>query len=275
MKWQLTLLLCAGLLAGCGAGSGEGLNDQGLPRDDNGNDNNNNGDEEPPSEGVTLAQLQSDIFGAICTQCHTGASAPEGLRLDSEQASYDSLVEQASGQQPELMRVAPGEPDQSYLVRKLEGAASIDGQQMPLGQTPLSEAQIADVRDWIANGAPREGTGEAPTSMRLTDSRATEDEVALSLRFTRRPSAETLDQSLTVYGRSGARRWLIPADQYRTQLDGRQLTVTLARPDTAGDRIELVLNDPARALVLDAEGRALDGDGNRQEGGVFRYEYRN
>jgi hypothetical protein len=32
-----------------------------------------------------------------------------------------------------MRRVAPGNPDNSYLVRKLEGTAGITGSRMPLG----------------------------------------------------------------------------------------------------------------------------------------------
>ncbi len=52
------------------------------------------------------------------------------------------------------MRVNPGAPDNSYLVRKVEGAAGITGAQMPFGGPPLSQAQIDEIRSWIASGAP-------------------------------------------------------------------------------------------------------------------------
>jgi hypothetical protein len=111
------------------------------------------------NNGVTLAQLQQNIFGAVCTNCHVGASAPRGLRLDSEDNSYAFLVNQASGEKPDLMRVNPGNPGQSYLIQKLEGASGIVGGRMPLGGPYLTDAQINLVRTWITNGAPRTGTG--------------------------------------------------------------------------------------------------------------------
>ena len=52
------------------------------------------------------------------------------------------------------MRVAPGNPDDSYLVIKLEGSSRMVGQQMPRGRDPLSAEQIGTVRQWIADGAP-------------------------------------------------------------------------------------------------------------------------
>lgn len=150
MKKIFIFLLLSGITA-CGAGSGEGLNEQGLPiTDDNGNE---------PTPEVTLAQIQEEIFGAICAACHTGANAPRGLRLDSADNAYAYLVNQAADEAPELMRVNPGNPDDSYIIRKLEGATDIVGAQMPLGGPYLTQEQINKVRAWITNGAPFTGTG--------------------------------------------------------------------------------------------------------------------
>ncbi len=268
MKPAILLLLCAGLLAGCGAGSGEGLNEQGLPL------GNGGGDNEPEPEGVTLTQLQEDIFGAVCTQCHTGAAAPQGLRLDSEQISFDALVGQPSTQQPELLRVEPGAPDQSYLVRKLEGDESIDGQQMPLGLSPLSSEQIAQVRDWIANGAPREGTGVEPTSVLVVRQSDTAQPLQLAVRFSRPVSSATLSQGLQVYLRNGDQRWLLGPDAYALEINDRQrFEIRLRQPDIPATAAELIINDPAAGIILDIEGRAIDGDRDRKEGGIARYEY--
>ena len=50
-------------------------------------------------------------------------------------------------------RVEPGDPDNSYLIRKLEGGPNINGQQMPFGGPPLDQAVIDDIRQWISDGA--------------------------------------------------------------------------------------------------------------------------
>jgi hypothetical protein len=62
-----------------------------------------------------------------------------------------------SSQAPALLRVAPGAPDQSYLLLKLRGqAATVGGAatRMPLGQDPLSEPALELVQRWIERGAP-------------------------------------------------------------------------------------------------------------------------
>ena len=53
----------------------------------------------------------------------------------------------------ELLRVKPGDPDGSYLIRKLEGGRIV-GERMPLGSAPLPPETLAVIREWIARGAP-------------------------------------------------------------------------------------------------------------------------
>jgi len=133
-----------GLMAGC-AGSGDGLNNSGQPL----------ASSSSSSSGAVTADFQSiqdNVFTPICSKCHIGASAPEGLQLDAAH-SYNLLVGVPSVEQGNLLRVLPGDPDDSYMVRKIEGLAGIDGGQMPLGETPLPQATITAIRQWITNGA--------------------------------------------------------------------------------------------------------------------------
>jgi Bacterial Ig-like domain len=141
--WSWAALLMLGCAAGC-AGSGEGLDQHGQPISGGG------------TGGPITADFQSiqdNVFTPICTQCHIGASAPEGLQLDAAH-SYNLLVGVPSAEQPNLLRVKPSDPDNSYMGHKIEGAAGISGGQMPLGETPLPQATIDAIRQWITNGAP-------------------------------------------------------------------------------------------------------------------------
>ncbi len=57
---------------------------------------------------------------------------------------------------PALFRVEPGNPDDSYLIRKLEGGPDIVGFQMPpteLGEAHLPQEEIDVIRQWITEGA--------------------------------------------------------------------------------------------------------------------------
>jgi hypothetical protein len=112
-----------------------------------------------PVGGATLDALQASIFTPSCavSGCHTGpasSSLPSGLDLSAADASFANLVGIASLQQPAISRVAANDPDNSYLVQKIEGTAA-SGSRMPLGGGPLDQALIDDVREWISNGANR------------------------------------------------------------------------------------------------------------------------
>jgi hypothetical protein len=67
--------------------------------------------------------------------------------------SAANLVNVTSAQAPPLQRVTPGDPNNSYLIQKLEGTASV-GARMPAFSPPLDQATIDAIRDWISNGAP-------------------------------------------------------------------------------------------------------------------------
>ena len=103
------------------------------------------------------------VFSANCaiSGCHTGETLPfggysgGGLIL-SENDAYDQLVEVVSKLDPDrFVRVKTGEPDKSLLIMKLEGDTEA-GAGMPLGESPLPDATIQIIRDWIAQGALRE-----------------------------------------------------------------------------------------------------------------------
>lgn len=64
-----------------------------------------------------------------------------------------NLVNVAARQNPGLVRVAPGDAANSYLVRKLEGS-NIAGSRMPLGGPFLDADTLARIKSWVASGAP-------------------------------------------------------------------------------------------------------------------------
>jgi hypothetical protein len=112
-----------------------------------------------PVSAATLDALQASVFTPTCavSGCHTGPSSeslPSGMNLSTADTSFANLVGIPSVQQPALSRVAAGDPDNSYLVQKIEGTAA-SGSRMPLGGGVLDQALIDDIRDWIANGANR------------------------------------------------------------------------------------------------------------------------
>ena len=118
-----------------------------------------------PNLSPTFSSIQRDIFQASdaagrasCASCHNpngGAFRQVGLDLASEGA-YNSLVGVPSTQRPDVLRVAAGDPDNSYLVHKIEGRQGIVGLRMPRAGPPhMTDGQIQIIRRWIEIGAPR------------------------------------------------------------------------------------------------------------------------
>jgi hypothetical protein len=97
------------------------------------------------------------IFSQSCggAACHVDQMTPaSGLDLSTGKA-FTSLVGVASTEVPSMKRVAAGEPDQSYVMCKIEGTcAALVGERMPRGGTPLSDSEIAIIQGWITAGAP-------------------------------------------------------------------------------------------------------------------------
>ncbi|MDX1481030.1 MAG: CHRD domain-containing protein [Woeseiaceae bacterium] len=109
---------------------------------------------ETPAVMATFSEIQETIFTPTCATsgCHSGSNPPDGLDLTAG-AAYANIVNVASVQMPSLLRIAPGNPDDSYLVRKVQGTGIV-ASRMPLGQPPLSQAQINLIRAWVEDGAP-------------------------------------------------------------------------------------------------------------------------
>jgi hypothetical protein len=151
---RLAVALTAALLGAC-AGNGQGLDANGNPIGGGGN----------PAGPLTadFKSIQDNVFTPICVRCHSGASAPEGLQLD-EAHSYALLVGVPSVESPSLDRVNAGNPDASYLVMKIEGAAGIVGARMPFGGPYLPQSTIDVIRQWISDGAQPAASATAMAS---------------------------------------------------------------------------------------------------------------
>lgn len=89
------------------------------------------------------------IFNLNCVACHQDAAPAGGLSLQRTSAPASLLG--VTAQESQLARVAPGDPQKSYLYRKLTGTqlAVGGGEKMPLGGQ-LSEADVGIVSAWIA-----------------------------------------------------------------------------------------------------------------------------
>lgn len=108
-----------------------------------------------PNLQPTFSSIQSEILTPRCAGCHTdiGRPAPMGLVLLDGRA-HGNLVGVGARGRAGLIRVVPGDPENSYLIHKVEGRGGISGQRMPFNGTPLTDGQILVIKRWIELGAP-------------------------------------------------------------------------------------------------------------------------
>jgi hypothetical protein len=115
-----------------------------------------------PDLKPTFSSIQSEIFNKTdasgrlaCTNCHNpgGSRFTAGLDLTAS-VSYANLVGVASTNHPGAVRVVAGDPENSYIIHKLEGRTDIAGVRMPRGNGPfLTAGQMTVIKRWIALGA--------------------------------------------------------------------------------------------------------------------------
>ena len=104
--------------------------------------------------GPTLDQIQAVVFTPSCSSCHGGVNPAASLDLSDADTSHLELVGVPSLNQAGAILVIAMDPDNSYLIQKLENAPGIAGGQMPPG-TALPQSDIDQIRQWIMDGALR------------------------------------------------------------------------------------------------------------------------
>jgi hypothetical protein len=247
--------LVSTLLAGC-AGSGEGLDSNGRPIGSEGGGG-------PLT--ATFQSIQDNVFTPICSVCHAGGAAPMGLRLDSAN-SYAMIVDVPSVEVPSLFRIRPGDPDNSYLVQKIEGHAAV-GAQMPFGGPPLPSTTIATIRQWVSDGAPPAVAAAGARAFAVASIAPAFGDLVLEVpasivigvtgdidvtRLT--PASVQLERVTTVPGATAATavpvRLSVPAD------NARALLVTPRAPLPSG-RYHLFLDDGSASGLFDISGARL------------------
>jgi len=244
-------------LAGC-AGNGDGLDASGRPLSSGSGDN-----------GVLtpdLASIQANVFTPICTQCHVGANAPQGLRLDAAN-SYGALVGVASSEQPGVLRVKPGDAAASYLIQKLEGRAAV-GARMPLGQPALPASTILVIREWITSGASRGAVASAKTlAVQTVSVAATEVAIAMT-----QPVDASLVNATTVtlqrLDTISAEPVTIAAQLAVSPVNDTLIVLTPDQALTSG-QYRLTLRGTGAAALAGWNADVIDGNGDGAPGGDY------
>ena len=239
-----------------------------------------------------FGSIQANVLTPQCTNCHVGATAPLGLRLDAAN-SYALLVGRASVQQPSLQRVNPGDPGASYLIRKLEGTAS-QGGQMPLGAPPLTPADIAIIRQWIINGAPPALAPPSTNPVRLTSLDPLPNTtvpmlpMTITAIFDRELNSPSVNETTFLVERSGGDGTfndgnevaIIPVSVTVPLVNQRAAIFDMSTTTPIEDTYRVTLIGTGAAAILDLGGNALDGEfsgnfpsGNAAAGGNFVAEF--
>lgn len=268
-----SILVCA--IAACGGGGG-GTGTAGEDPYDDDDD-----DEEIVVE-PTLASIQSNVFTPICTQCHTGAGAPQGLRLEAG-VSYGMLVNVESTEVPALLRVEPGNPNDSYLIQKLEGTASV-GERMPLGGPYLPQMTINAIRQWITDGAMETSASTASKTTLAAGWPLDDSTLPAAPPFITLIADGELDATLLhsdsvqlfhLDGGADALQ-LQPMPNVTLQLSSLAPTVIklhVPEGDWSPGRYEVRVKGTGATPVADRNGLLIDGDGNGAPGGDFILQF--
>ena len=112
-----------------------------------------------PNLEPTFSSIQKEILSSgdssgrpACINCHNGNPFVPGNFTGAN--AYGALVNARSVEKPGRLRVAPGDPNSSYMVHKLEGGPDLVGARMPRGTGPyLTAGQMLVIRRWITEGA--------------------------------------------------------------------------------------------------------------------------
>jgi hypothetical protein len=218
----------------------------------------------------TFDSIQANVFEQVCEHCHAGANAPAGLRLDAAN-SYAMLVGVASVERPAILRVAPGDPSNSYLIQKLEGTAAA-GERMPAGLPALPQSDINVIRQWITDGALPGSAASGP--VRVTSLSPAPGATVLALPATisagfdrelNAPSVTTASFTLRRAGPDGQLGTpddvaIAPASVTVPSANPRSAVMDLTGVASVRDRYRITLLGTGGGAILDLGGNALDGE---------------
>lgn len=123
---------------------------------------------EPPSTSASdqacdLAALQANVLTPKCASagCHDASATAAGdLDLASAGLAARTVGKPATGCGAQVL-VKPGDPDGSYLLRKVVDTRPACGSAMPLGGPSLAASEIACLRSWIETLPPSDGGVDA------------------------------------------------------------------------------------------------------------------
>ena len=262
----IVFLLSLWVLQGCGGGDGTNLDENGQPLDPN-----DQTPSEPDTIQPTLTSIQDNVLTPFCTECHFGSSAPRGLQFDDLATTIANLIDVDSSANPQFKLVSPNQPEQSYFYLKIIGDPQA-GNQMPLGQAPLSSEIQAVIKTWIENGAPIDDSQLVVGQNSLSFKQQT---LTLTVQFSQPIEQQSLRaEDIQLTAKSQGRQWDL--NNVNKQLDWlapNRLSIQLTQFDSQIEAIDIGFNQNHLSSVVSTTGNLLDGDKDGIPGGEIHYEY--
>ena len=241
------------------------------------------------SFGPNFSEIQANVFTPTCatSTCHAGGSPSAGLNLEAAN-SYAMIVGVASSQESGLQLVNPTNPDQSYLIQKMEGTANT-GQVMPPSGS-IEQADIDVVRQWITDGAtddtaaPPAGPIRVSTISVAPNSNIDTTPAQITAGFDRELDASTVNANTFLLEGSNGDGVFDDGDDM--PVTAASITVPGGNPQSAifslsgitlaDDTYRIRLLGTGASVIMDLDANALDGEfsgsfpsGNGVAGGNF------
>lgn len=189
---------------------------------------------------VSFSEQVWPILESSCLECH-GAN----LRM----AGYSMLnrEDMVSGGESGPA-IVPGDSENSRLIHMIEG--KVPGLQMPIGEEPLSEEQIAILRDWIDQGAVWDRQDDAD-----------EEGASIAPRMPEPPEVEgfdnPIDRLLNGYLAEHGVEWREPVDD---RLYIRRVTLDITGLLPTAEAVEAFINDDSADKRTQLVRRLLSDD---------------
>ena len=126
---------------------------------------------------IAVPEPVQKIFSRSCgvTGCHQGKYPAMNMGFEPDKI-IGSTINVPSQEKPDLKIINTAEAAKSYLSMKIRGDKDIAGKRMPLNATPLKDADILSIQNWINSlkGAPAaalvtQGPGENGLKKKFED----------------------------------------------------------------------------------------------------------
>ena len=140
--WRVVMLTV--LMVGWGCTSKQDVGLEGNPvADSAGGQVSGDSGQETGTPPLNFSRVFAVVIGPSCRGCHSGQASAGDLRLETEAASFTTLMADY---------VVPGDPAASVLVSRI--MLDIDDDALMPPGAPLAATKVSLVVDWVEAGAP-------------------------------------------------------------------------------------------------------------------------